>query len=170
MNNGAQQYNISLLTNISEINILLPLDGFREILNIRFVHEIKNTVSWFLGVISAGGKIITINDLDGFFSQQRPIIDSGNRKILIVEYESELFGFAFHGSAKNIYYNPDNIQTNSETSIPPQLNSFVQGFVSTGYDSQHNAESNDAAVVSNCPLLDFTKLINDETFINIKNR
>ncbi|MDI9347559.1 MAG: chemotaxis protein CheW [Methylacidiphilales bacterium] len=166
-----QKIKSGLLSTIGDSQVIISLEYFYELSQIASPIALCNTVPWFLGVQSVRGRIVPITHLYSYLtrkvsSQENHKSSFDNAKVLIIDFESELFGFAIDGVLTNIFYKNSEI-TELLISLPNFLKPYVKNMIRTSSERPLAAEQTEVAI-ENCPLLDMSLVIRDPDFINIQ--
>ena len=164
---------IGIVSELLGVNVIYPLENFRELVAYDFIHKIEGTKNWFLGLISLRGKLIAVNDLALYFSEKDNTTPTNYNasKILVVEHDAEYFGFTVDKNSVNAYFKLDSedkqptIDAMSSNYSLPIPSSYVKGILISCYKT--SKLNKDDLLYENCIVLDLHSLVNDEKFIHI---
>ena len=94
-------------------------------------------------------------------------LEDVNNKVIIIEYDNELFGFAVPDQTSNAYYLQADTATPSDA-VPANLRPYVTGVISEVRNSAFQEKYD--VVGENCSIVDPRAIIRDNAFVDIRTK
>jgi twitching motility protein PilI len=103
-----------------------PMGEVIEILHMPRFTQIPGVKNWLLGVANVRGRLLPIMDLAIYFDLKRTKTAPRDRRVLVVERDDLISGFAVDAVLGMQYFSADTFQE-TDASVPESMQPFVPG-------------------------------------------